>query len=320
MNSSTNGNFYSRFLKALELGDLERRTSFVNGAQQIIQNGKVVTAMGASLETPMEAPDLIETIKPEPHLFIFGAGHVSKALYDLAMLQGMKVTVADERGEVCTQDRFPRATRIVMPYEKILKTDFPVCAPYYVIVTHGHSYDSKCLEYALNHRSSYIGMIGSKGKVAATMEKMKALGYEESALERVHSPIGLKIGAVTPEEITVSIMAEVISVFRTDKNLVTINPDIVRTMASKAGVDVRIVEKHGSAPRSIGSQLFVEEDGTLHGTIGGGAIEKKSIEIAKSMMKEKKAYHLEDFSLDASSDLGMICGGQAKVIFTFLKK
>jgi len=58
----------------------------------------------------------------------------------------------------------------------------------------------------------------------------------------------------------------------------------------------------------------------LHGTIGGGAIEKKSIEIAKSMMKEKKAYHLEDFSLDASSDLGMICGGQAKVIFTFLKK
>ena len=72
MNSSTNGNFYSRFLKALELGDLERRTSFVNGAQQIIQNGKVVTAMGTSLETPMEAPDLIETIKPEPHLFIFG--------------------------------------------------------------------------------------------------------------------------------------------------------------------------------------------------------------------------------------------------------
>ena len=108
MNSSTNGNFYSRFLKALELGDLERRTSFVNGAQQIIQNGKVVTAMGASLETPMEAPDLIETIKPEPHLFIFGAGHVSKALYDLAMLQGMKVTVAEPHESSCHTKRYSR--------------------------------------------------------------------------------------------------------------------------------------------------------------------------------------------------------------------
>jgi len=319
--------FYSKFLNALEFGDVERRTIFKTGFQQILQNGKVIASRStedakqeekSTQDEPLQEPDLIETIKIEPHLFIFGAGHVSKALYDLAMLQGMKITVADERADVCTKERFPHAKRIIMPYTNLIKTNFNVCAPYYVIVTHGHTFDSECLEYALNHKNSYIGMIGSKGKVATTMEKMLAKGFTQEALNKVHSPIGLKIGAVTPEEIAISIMAEIISVFRTNKTLVTIDPEILQAMAYRSGVDIRIVEKHGSAPRSIGSQLFVEVDGTLHGTIGGGAIEKSSIEIAKSMIKEKKKYFLKNFTLDASSDLGMICGGQATVIFTFL--
>lgn len=318
MSEFTN-DFYRNFYDALMSGDAERRTMFATGAQQVLKDGKVIAARQASWSEPIGEPDLIEYIKPEPHLFVFGAGHVSKALYDLAVLQGMKFTVADERGEVCSKERFPLAERIVMPYETILRTDFDVCAPYYVIVTHGHSFDASCLEYALKHRSSYIGMIGSKGKVAATMERMKAVGFDQRVLDGVHSPIGISIGAVTPEEIAVSIMAEVISVFRSDRTLVTVDPKLVKTMAEKPGVEVRIVEKHGSAPRSIGSQLFVGIDGALYGTIGGGAIERKSIELAKSMMKIGTDYMLEDFSLDASSDLGMICGGKAKVSFTFFK-
>ena len=230
----------------------------------------------------------------------------------------MKVTVADERIEVCNEQRFPLANRILLPYTDMLQTQFDVVSPYFVIVTHGHCYDSQCLEYALNHQCSYIGMIGSKGKVAATMEKMLAKGYTQEQLDKVCSPIGIKIGAVTPEEIAISIMAEIISYFRSDKNLVTVDPNLVRVMASGHGVDVRIVEKHGSAPRSVGSQMFVSEDGKLYGTIGGGAIENRSIELAKQMLKDNLSYHLEQFTLDASSDLGMICGGNAKVIFTLI--
>lgn len=318
MNEPRN-DFYSRFYDALMSGDVERRTMFATGAQQVLRDGTVIAARLASSSVPIEGADLIEHIKPEPHLVVFGAGHVSKALYDLAVLQGMKVTVADEREEVCSQQRFPLAQRIVMPYKKLLGMDFEACAPYYVIVTHGHSYDSDCLEYALKHRSSYIGMIGSKGKVAATMEKMRERGFTQSQLDAVHAPIGLSIGAVTPEEIAISIMAEVVSVFRRDKTLVTIDPKLVKAMVEKPGVEVRIVEKHGSAPRSVGSQLFVAQDCSLQGTIGGGAIEKKSIEIAKNMISEGEDYRLVDFSLDASSDLGMICGGKAKVVFTFFK-
>ncbi len=312
---SSLNNFYRTFLSTLETGDLERRTIFESGEQAIYHNGQFIAG---SHDRPIEEPSLIEHIKPEPHLFIFGAGHVSKALYDLAMLQEMKVTVADERAEVCNPERFPLANRILLPYPTILHTQFDVISPYYIIVTHGHSYDADCLEYALNHKFSYIGMIGSKGKVAATMEKMLAKGYKQEVLDKVCSPIGLKIGAVTPQEIAVSIMAEVISYFRSDKNLVTVDPNLVKVMASEHGVDVRIVEKHGSAPRSVGSQMFVASDGKLYGTIGGGAIENRSIEIARKMLVDGTSYHLEQFTLDASSDLGMICGGNAKVIFSLI--
>ncbi len=307
--------FYAKFLNALEQGDLERKTIFETGEQAIYHDG---VFLAGSNDKPIEEADLVEHIKPEPHLFIFGAGHVSKALYDLAVLQEMKVTVADEREEVCNVERFPLAKRILMPYPTILQTEFDVVSPYYVIVTHGHSYDSQCLEYALKHRSSYIGMIGSKGKVAATMQKMLDKGFSMEQLEKVCSPIGLKIGAVTPQEIAISIMAEVISYFRSDKNLVTVDPNLIKVMANGHGVDVRIVEKHGSAPRSVGSQMFVSEDGKLYGTIGGGAIENRSVKIANQMIKNNLAYHLEHFTLDASSDLGMICGGNAKVIFTLI--
>jgi xanthine dehydrogenase accessory factor len=307
--------FYTKFLSALEQGNLERRTVFGTGEQAIYHDG---IFLAGSKNQPIEEADLVEHIKPEPHLFIFGAGHVSKALYDLAVLQEMKVTVADERIEVCNEERFPLANRILMPYTTMLQTEFDVVSPYYVIVTHGHSYDSKCLEYALRHKSSYIGMIGSKGKVASTMQKMLDKGFSQEQLDKVCSPIGLKIGAVTPQEIAISIMAEIISYFRSDKNLVTVDPNLVKLMASRHGVDVRIVEKHGSAPRSVGSQMFVTTDDQLYGTIGGGAIENKSIEIARQMIDDNLPYHLEHFTLDASSDLGMICGGNAKVIFTLI--
>ena len=312
---SSMNEFYRTFLLALETGDLERKTNFETGEQAIYHNGQFLLG---SQGKPVEEASLVEHIKPEPHLFIFGAGHVSKALYDLAVLQDMKVTVADERIEVCNEQRFPLANRILLPYTDMLQTQFDVVSPYFVIVTHGHCYDSQCLEYALNHQCSYIGMIGSEGKVAATMEKMLAKGYTQEQLDKVCSPIGIKIGAVTPEEIAISIMAEIISYFRSDKNLVTVDPNLVRVMASGHGVDVRIVEKHGSAPRSVGSQMFVSEDGKLYGTIGGGAIENRSIELAKQMLKDNLSYHLEQFTLDASSDLGMICGGNAKVIFTLI--
>ena len=191
--------YYRAFLATLKNGDLERRTDTETGEEAIFQNGCLV----ASSSERKVFPDNLytEIIKPEPHIIAFGAGHIGKALYDLSDLLSMKFTILDDRAELLTEERFPNAERHVAPYSKLLEREYNAFSPYYAIFTHGHEYDTACLEYALSHKSSYIGMIGSKGKVARTYDILRERGINEEKLMKVHAPIGLGIGAETPEEI-----------------------------------------------------------------------------------------------------------------------
>ena len=308
-------NYYSAFLEALGRGSLERRTIIESGEEAIFQNGRQIAATS---DADFTSPDLTETIKAEPHLILFGSGHVGKALYDLGVLQNMKMTVLDDREELLTEERFPKAERFIAPFEDLLSREYDAVAPAYVIFTHGHSFDTDCLSYALSRPASYIGMIGSKGKSARAISEMKAEGFSESLLADVHAPIGLPIGAETPEEIAVSIMAEIISVFRKGEHFTTINPELLKTMAENTGIAVRIISKKGSAPRAAGSVMFVMRDNTA-GTIGGGAIENEAISEARKMLDNKIKCQTRHYNLSAEGDLGMVCGGDETLLFTLVK-
>ena len=307
--------YYSQFLETIQTGGyktLERRTDFSTGSEALYLDGRLLASDDG---TELDNPDLVESITAEPHLVLFGCGHVGKALYDLAVLQDMRVTAADPRKELLTKKRFPKAERIIGSYEKILSEEHPsFISPYYCIFTHGHTYDSDCLLYALRHPHTYIGMIGSKAKIAHCFDNMRSQGITDSQLSEVHTPIGLPINAVTPQEIAVSIMAQIISVLRKDKKAVLVDSSIIGMAAKQNGVMVRIVEKSGSAPRSTGSMMFVTHQGVF-GTVGGGSVENHAIETAKKMLKQENTFLLEHHELQGNQPLGMTCGGNVTLLY-----
>ena len=303
-------NYYAALKKALKIGDVTRITSLEKKKECLIQNNEVI--YGEALED--DGSLIVETIKPEVHLVLFGAGHIAKAIHDIATILKMKITVLDEREETLNEERFPYANRILMPYEKIFKTEFSFFRPYFIILTHGHAYDKDALRYCLSKNYSYIGMIGSRGKVAATKNALQEEGFDRALLDSIHSPIGLSIGAETPEEIAISIISEVIQSYRSEKSLVNLNPDYLESVKGKKGISVRIIEKHGSAPRAVGSEIFITEDETI-GTIGGGAIEKNAIDKARTMLKNDEVFSIFEHSLSSKGDLGMICGGNVKLLY-----
>lgn len=155
----------------------------------------------------------VEPILADPILYIFGGGHVSAQIIPLASRVGFKVEVIDDRPEFADPAKFPDAAKVhQFPFEGVLGK-IPVDeSSYLVIVTRGHIHDKTVLEQCLRTKARYIGMIGSRRKKAMIYEKLLEEGFTKSDLDQVHAPIGLDIGAETPEEIAVSIVAELIQV------------------------------------------------------------------------------------------------------------
>ena len=303
--------YYRDFLNALKDGNVQRRTDFRTGAEAIYKNDILICK---DTDDPIREPDLVEDIKVEPYLVLFGAGHIGKALYDLATLQNMRVCVIDPRADENSAERFPLAMRIIAEYDDILSKDPPGhMVPYYCIFTHGHKHDSQCLLYALRHPHSYIGMIGSKAKIARCFDTMRENGITDDQLAEVHSPIGISINAVTPQEIAISIMAQIISVFRENKQTITADTLVLSQAAEKSGIMARIVESSGSAPRGTGSMMFVTQD-DVFGTVGGGALERHTIEIARRMLTDGENLRIERHSLTEGQPLGMVCGGDSTIL------
>jgi xanthine dehydrogenase accessory factor len=157
----------------------------------------------------------VEPIVPQPRAVIFGAGHVSKSLARVASLAGFAVTVADDRETFATAERFPDADAVIAaPYEEVLpKLDINSCC-YLIIVTRGHRDDMRVLRLAVDTPAKFIAMIGSKRKVINIVKELEKEGLPREKFERLTAPMGLDIGAVTPEEIAVSVVAEMIAVRR----------------------------------------------------------------------------------------------------------
>ena len=155
----------------------------------------------------------VEPVLSDPVVYIFGGGHVSGEIVPLARRGGFKVVVIDDRPEFADPKRFPEANGIFQyPFEGVMER-FPINpSAYLVIVTRGHIHDKTVLTQALQTPAGYVGMIGSRRKRDMIYRALLQEGFSEEDLGRVHSPIGLAIGAETPEEIAVSIVGELIQV------------------------------------------------------------------------------------------------------------
>jgi xanthine dehydrogenase accessory factor len=157
----------------------------------------------------------LEPIKPVSSLLIFGGGHISFSLARLAKMLAYRVTVIDDRPEYANAERFPDADEtIAEDFTSAIRRLTVNSSSYIVIVTRGHQSDGMVLEWAARTPAAYVGMIGSKRKVQTIFAHLKSQGITQEQLARIHAPIGLSIGAETPEEIAVSIMAEIIQVRR----------------------------------------------------------------------------------------------------------
>ncbi len=156
----------------------------------------------------------VEPILPQPMLYLFGGGHVSMAVARAASAAGFGVAVVDDRESFANKERFPMAQEIYTSYEDAFEKIHPNASTYMVIVTRGHKEDMRVLAWAVRTEARYLGMIGSKRKVLSVYKALENDGYKPEEFERVYAPMGLEIGALSPEEIAVSITAELVTVRR----------------------------------------------------------------------------------------------------------
>jgi len=154
----------------------------------------------------------VEPVLPPADLYIFGAGHVAASLYKVARIAGFDVTVVDDREAYANRERFPEAQQVIAEdFDKAVAQLAPSESSYIVIVTRGHRDDMRMLRWAVQTPARYVGMIGSKRKTITIFKELQREGLPAHLFDRVHAPVGLDIGAITPEEIAVSITAELIA-------------------------------------------------------------------------------------------------------------
>jgi xanthine dehydrogenase accessory factor len=156
----------------------------------------------------------VEPILPQPVVYLFGGGHISMALGRAASAAGFGVGVVDDREAFANKERFPMAQEVFTSYEEAFEKIQPNAATYLVVVTRGHKQDMRVLAWAVRTPARYVGMIGSKRKVLSVYRALENDGYRAEEFDGVYAPMGLEIGALSPEEIAVSITAELIAVRR----------------------------------------------------------------------------------------------------------
>ena len=156
----------------------------------------------------------IEPILPQPIVYLFGGGHVSTAVAKAAQSAGFGVAVIDDREAFANAQRFPMAQEIYTSFDDAFAKLKPNSSSYLVIVTRGHKEDMRVLAWAVRTPARYVGMIGSKRKVLSVYRALEKEGYRMDEFQRVFAPMGLDIGALSPEEIALSIVAELVAVRR----------------------------------------------------------------------------------------------------------
>jgi len=273
---------------------------------------------------------MVEHYLLKPRLIVLGGGHIALPLSRIGAVLGFRVIVFDDRPSFANTARFPEAEAVICDSFdnaaerlKINKND------YVIIVTRGHRHDSLCLSSILRGDfPRYTGMIGSRRRVAIVKKQLEDETGETEKLSRLHAPIGLAIGAVTPEEIAVSILAEVIKCMRLEspdpdgaaqKPRRFISPDIdlfawlAESRAEKAAL-ATVVKTEGSTPRETGAKMAILPHGQTIGSIGGGCAEAEVMQKAIDIIRDGGHCIIDIDLTDSAEEDGMVCGGVMKVL------
>ena len=267
-----------------------------------------------------------EPFMPEERLIILGGGHVALQVSEFAARCGFRVTVCDDRPSFANKPRFPWAEEVICDtvensIDRLKITPYD----YVVIVTRGHKHDGDCLRKILPGKEpAYTGMIGSRRRVRELFRLLEEEGYSRERMDRICTPIGLNIGANTPAEIAISIMAELISYKRMPEHAAgrpcndsDLQMDIIEYLAKDQSPKaiVTVIETKGSTPRGAGAKMAVGPVGEITGTIGGGCSEAAIMRDAIRIIGTGRYKVCSiDMTGDLAEDEGMVCGGTMKVL------
>ena len=310
------GQFYVQLAKAIKEGQGEIWTETVLEGEHAGE--KRLIAGPDACGTPVRV--FRERVRSAPKLVVCGAGHVSMPIIRLGKMLGFTVTVLEDRPKFADNARAAGADHVLCEtFRGGLAQIAGDPDTWFVIVTRGHRYDSECLEAVLGKEYAYAGMMGSRRRVAVVKDQLAQNGVDQEKLDSVHTPIGLKISAETPEEIAVSIMAEIIQIKNSRERGSGYSDELLEALTDgkQKAVLATIISRKGSAPRGVGTKMLVREDGSTVDTIGGGCVESEIIQKALLMMRAGAPLFQvcrEDLTMEAAENEGMVCGGVVEVM------
>jgi len=339
-------NMYAQISEALKQGkEAVMITTCTNGeAVHIIHTGDAVldwrnkqgTEESLHIERTGSQTMIVEHFMPKSRMFVFGGGHIALPLVRIASMLNFHVVLYDDRPAFANAARFPDAHEIICDsFDKVSVLVEIRRSDYVVIITRGHQHDEDCLRAILRGTLPYyMGMIGSKRRVAIVKKHLKDEGFDSKKVDMLHAPIGLAIGAVTPEEIAVSIAAEVVHERRV--KLSKPGSDCAASRPSESESDVNLIEwlagerdegcalvtvigTDGSTPRGAGAKMIVKLDGGIIGSIGGGCAESDVRRAAAEIIR-KGGYTFKTVDLTGSANENdMACGGSMTVLIERIK-
>ena len=284
----------------------------------------------AALTFTADGEEYLRSFHPPERLILLGCGNIGQELCRYAADLGFTVTAVDERPAFANRTLMPDAA-------EILCSDFPDAIrrlqiterDYVCVITRGHRFDADCLREILpGAYPRYLGMIGSKRRVALLMKQLESEGFGPDALKRIHAPIGISINALTVKEIAISIVAELIQCRRAG-----LDRRSKETRLTAEDIDLRLLEfltcddvpkalllvyeTSGSTPVKSGAMMAVDKVGRTVGTIGGGCGEGAVLKDAYRIIGSGTQCTVTvDMSNDIAEAEGMVCGGEMKVLIT----
>lgn len=285
------------------------------------------TTQSGILETA-QGKFFIEHLRRQAHLVICGGGHVSQQVVELAGRVGFHVTVLEDRPYFADRVRELGADRVLCDaFGQSLERIPGSQDTYFLVLTRGHRYDRECLEKILNKPYAYVGMMASRGRSALLKKQMAEEGFDAKALDEIHTPVGLSIHAETPEEIAVSIAAELIQTKNQTKKTAGYDPLLMEYLTGtrepeQEKVLATIIARRGSAPRSVGTKMLVLGDGRIIGTIGGGCVESEiQHQCLRLLRKGEESARIvrADMTAAQAEDEGMVCGGTIDVFLEIFR-
>lgn len=267
----------------------------------------------------------VELLRKPSRLVICGGGHVAQQVIVLAKKIGFQVTVLEDRPLFADQARKAGADMVICDdFASGLEKISGSSDTYFLVVTRGHRYDDICLTSILQKERAYAGMMASRKRGILLKKRLIEEGIPEEEVELLHTPVGLSIHAETPEEIAVSIMAELIMEKNSVKKTSGYEKELLSCLTEDSGQKkalATIVSRRGSAPREIGTKMIVLPDGKIIGTIGGGCMESRVQHHCLHMLKEenpKGCLVYEDMTGKEAEEEGLVCGGTIQVYLEVL--